>query len=436
MKSTPNPSERGFITDAAPSEDDLYKCVQCGFCLNACPTYLETGLEAESPRGRLTLMKAVNEGRVEMTPMVTRHWDLCLQCRACEVACPSGVPYGRIMMSTRAEMKSRVKRPLRERFAREVGFNRVLPKPKLMRTFGKMTRFYQRSGARDITKKIGVMKALPKRYTYLDDSLPTMGTNFFEADGRVVKPKGRINARVSLLGGCVMSMMHADTMNATLRVLVHNGFEVHLPAEQGCCGSLNMYAGERATAREMAANNTSALLSMNPDAVVSSSAGCGSTMKEYGELLHGDDAAEELASKTRDIHELLVEYGWSAPSGRIDAKIVFQDPCHLLSTQRISDPPREILKSIPGVELVDMAEPTVCCGSAGTYSITQRDMSMRLGDRKARNIVASGASYMATGNPGCALQLNNALGRAEADVEVKYVVDLLDEAYRSGGDYN
>lgn len=436
MKSTPNQSERGFITDDAPSEDDLYKCVQCGFCLNACPTYLETGLEAESPRGRLTLMKAVNEGRVDMTPTVTRHWDLCLQCRACEVACPSGVPYGRIMMATRAEMKSRVKRPLRERFARETGFNRLLPKPKLMRTFGKLTRFYQRSGARDITKKIGVMKVLPKRYTYLDESLPMMGTDFFEADGRILKPIGPIKARVSLLGGCVMSMMHADTMNATLRVLVHNGFEVHLPAEQGCCGSLNMYAGERTTAREMAANNISALLSMNPDAVVSSSAGCGSTMKEYGELLDGDHVAEALASKTRDIHELLAEYGWKIPSGRIDTKVVFQDPCHLLSTQRISDAPREILKSIPGVELVDMEETTVCCGSAGTYSISQREMSMRLGDRKARNIVASGASYMATGNPGCALQLTNALGRAEADVKVKYVVDLLDEAYRTGRDYS
>ena len=435
MKSTPNTPERGFITDDAPSEDDLYKCVQCGFCLNACPTYLETGLEAESPRGRLTLMKAVNEGRVGMTPTVTRHWDLCLQCRACEVACPSGVPYGRIMMATRAEMKSRVKRPLRERFAREVGFNRLLPRPKLMRTFGKITRFYQRSGVRDITKKIGVMKALPKRYTYFDESLPTMGEDFFQADGRVVKPIGPIKARVALLGGCVMSMMHADTMNATLRVLVHNGFEVHLPAEQGCCGSLNMYAGERATAREMAANNTSALLSLNPDAVVSSSAGCGSTMKEYGELLDGDEMAEELASKTRDIHELLAEYGWQAPTGRIKAKVVFQDPCHLLSTQRISDPPRALLRSIPGVEVVEMAEPTVCCGSAGTYAISQRDMSMRLGDRKARNIVASGAGYMATGNPGCALQLTNALGRAEADVEVRYVVDLLDEAYRAGGDY-
>ena len=237
-------------------------------------------------------------------------------------------------MATRAEMKSRVKRPLRERVAREVGFNRLLPKPKLMRSFGKMTRFYQRSGLRDITKKIGVMKTLPERYGYLDESMPEMGKEFFVADGRVIKPSGRIKARISMLAGCVMSMMHAQTMNAALRVLVHNGFEVHLPAEQGCCGSLNMYAGERTTAREMAANNVSALLSMNPDAVVSVSAGCGSTMKEYDELLEGDESAEELALKTRDIHELLYEFGFEPPTGRIDAKVVFQDPCHLLSTQR------------------------------------------------------------------------------------------------------
>ncbi len=436
MKTTPNPPERGFITEDAPAENDLYKCVQCGFCLNACPTYLETGLEAESPRGRLTLMKAVNEGRVEMSPTVTRHWDLCLQCRACEIACPSGVPYGRIMMATRAEMKSRVKRPLRERFAREVGFNRLLPRPKLMRKFGKMTRFYQKSGLRQLTKNAGVMNALPDRYGYMDDAMPEMGSSFFTADGSVVKPSGPIKARVALLGGCVMSMMHATTMEATLRVLVHNGFEVHMPADQGCCGSLNMYAGERKTARQMAANNVNTLLSMEPDAVVSSSAGCGSTMKEYGELLDGDARAEELAHKTRDIHELLAEYGFTAPSGRIDTTVVFQDPCHLLSTQRISDAPRDILRAIPGVKLVDMPEPTVCCGSAGTYSISQREMSMRLGDRKAKNVISSGAGYMATGNPGCALQLTNALKRAESDVAVRYVVDLLDEAYRVGGDYD
>ena len=435
MKSTPNTVERGFITADAPSEEDLYKCVQCGFCLSACPTYLETGLEAESPRGRLTLMKAVNERRIEITPEVTRHWDLCLECRACEVACPSGVPYGRIMMATRAEMKTRVKRPLRERFAREVGFNKLLARPKLMRTFGKMTRFYQRSGIRDLTQRVGVMKILPDRYRFLDEALPPMNGEFFVADGRVLKPMGRIKARVAMLGGCAMSMMHAATLDATVRVLVHNGFEVHLPASQGCCGSMNLYAGERTSGLEMASNNAEALLSVDPDVVVSASAGCGSTMKEYGELLPGNDEAEELANKTRDIHELLDEYGFEAPSGRLDTKVVLQDPCHLLSTQRIGEAPRKILRGIPGVELVEMSEPSVCCGSAGTYAISQRDMSMRLGDRKARNVIASGATVMATGNPGCALQLTNALDRAESEVKVRYVVDLLDEAYRKGGDY-
>ncbi len=436
MKSTPNAPERGFITAVAPAEEDLYKCVQCGFCLSACPTYLETGLEAESPRGRLTLMKAVNERRIEITPEVTRHWDLCLECRACEVACPSGVPYGRIMTATRAELKERVKRPFHERIAREVGFNRLLTRPKLMRTFGKLTRFYQSSGMRSLTKRVGVMKVLPDRYKYLDEALPPLEPGFFVPDGRVVKPMGRIKARVALLGGCAMSMMHASTMEATVRVLLHNGFEVHLPAGQGCCGSMNVYAGELATGLEMAANNVNALLSGDPDVVVTSSAGCGSTMKEYGELLPDDRAAEELAEKTRDIHELLDEYGFAVPTGRIESKVVFQDPCHLLSTQRIGDAPRRVLEAIPGVDLVAMDEPSVCCGSAGSYAISQREMSMRLGDRKARNVVASGANVMATGNPGCALQLTNALERAESEVRVSYVVDLLDEAYRLGGDYS
>ena len=425
LKSTPDTPERGFVTEFAPAEEDLYKCVQCGFCLSACPTYLETGLEAESPRGRLTLMKAVNERRIEITPQVTRHWDLCLECRACEVACPSGVPYGKIMMATRAEMKERVKRPFRERFAREVGFNRLLARPKLMRAFGRMTRFYQSSGMRTLTQRIGVMKVLPKRYRYLDEAMPPLESSFFVPDGRVVKPMGQIKARVALLGGCAMSMMHSSTMDATVRVLVHNGFEVHVPAGQGCCGSMNMYAGERPTGLEMAANNVEALLAVDPDVVVTSSAGCGSTMKEYGEFLPDNHAAEELADKTRDIHELLDEYGFAVPTGRIETKVVFQDPCHLLSTQRISDAPRRVLEAIPGVGLVAMQEPSVCCGSAGSYAISQREMSMRLGDRKARNVVASGANVMATGNPGCALQLTNALERANSGVRVSYVVDWL-----------
>ena len=380
-------------------------------------------------------MKAVNERRIDITPEVAKHWDLCLECRACEVACPSGVPYGRIMMATRAEMKQRVKRPLRERFAREVGFNRLLTRPKLMRTFGKMTRFYQRSGMRSLTKRVGIMKVLPDRYQHLDDAMPMMEGGFFVPDGRVFKPTGPIQARVAMLGGCAMSMMHASTLEATVRVLVHNGFEVQLPQGQGCCGSLNLHAGERTTGIEMASNNVETLLSEDPDFVVTASAGCGSTMKEYEEIIPEHQQAQEFAEKTRDVHELLVEFGLQEPTGRIDARVVFQDPCHLLSTQRISEAPRRILEAIPGVELVAMREPSVCCGSAGTYSISQREMSMRLGDRKASNVIATNARIVATGNPGCALQLVNALDRADSPIEVRYVVDLLDAAYRDGGDY-
>ena len=426
---------RGFISADGPEEEDLYKCVQCGFCLNACPTYLETGLEAESPRGRLTLMKAVNEGRLEMTPTVTRHWDLCLQCRACEPACPSGVPYGKIMMATRAEMKDRVERPLKERIAREIGFNKILPRPALLRTFGKVTKFYQRSGVRSAFRSSGFLNALPGDMDHLDALMPEMGDEIFVADGRVVKPMGVIKARVSMLAGCVMTMMHADALEAAVRVMVHNGVEVHVPADQGCCGSLNMYAGERSTAREMARRNVESLLRMNPDAVVSVSAGCGSTMKEYEELLPGDDDAALLADKTRDVHEFLSDLGITAPTGTIDKTVTFQDPCHLLSTQRVHDAPRGLLSSIPSLKLVEMSEGAVCCGSAGTYSISQREMSMQLGDRKARNIVDSGAQVMATGNPGCAVQLTNALSRAGSDIDVKYVVEMLDEAYLTGGDY-
>ena len=246
---------------------------------------------------------------------------------------------------------------------------------------------------------------------------------------------GEIKARVVMLGGCVMSMMDATTLEATVRVLVHNGFEVHIPEDQGCCGSLNFHAGERATAREMAMRNVQSMLASDPDYIVSASAGCNSTMKEYEELMPGDANVIEFAHRTRDLHELLVEHGFEMPTGRIDRKVVFQDPCHLLSTQRISDAPRKLLRSIPGLELVQVAEPTICCGSAGTYSVFEREMSMRLGDRKARNVIASGAALVATGNPGCAAQLRSSLQRANSDIELRYVVDLLDEAYLAGGDY-
>lgn len=429
----------GFSGPHAPKESDLYRCVHCGFCLQACPTYLETGLEAESPRGRIALMKAVNEGRLEMTDSVIGHWDMCLQCRACELACPSGVEYGSLMEATRAQVQQHTKQSFAEKTARSVGYKTILPSPMKLRMAGNALKLYKKSGMRTIARGSGLLRLLPGDAELADEYLPELSKKFFVAKGQVHPAKGLRKAKVAMLAGCVMALTHAETLEATVRVLTRNGIEVHLTAGQGCCGALNTHAGEPDSAIEMAKKNIDSFLSSNPDAIVSASAGCGAAMKDYGELLSGEadyaEKAERVAELTKDIHELLVEYEFEAPQKSLDVTVTYQDPCHLLNVQRITDAPRAILKSIPGLTLVDLGEPGMCCGSAGTYSLTQREMSAQLGKRKARNVVETGAAIVATGNPGCAMQLDFALTQvAEEDsqdrtTKVRYVVDLLDEAY-------
>ena len=422
----------GFAGEDFP-HDDLYKCVHCGFCLNACPTYLETGLEAESPRGRLALMKAVNEGRLDITPQVVGHWDLCLQCRACEVACPSGVPYGRVMEATRESVQKSFNRSKPERIGRSIGYRRILTSPARTRALGTALKLSMKTGIRNFARSTGLLRLLPGDFEHLDDSLPALSDQFFTANGQVVRPRRAPRGKVALLAGCVMPMVHAETMEAATRVLAHNGVEVHVTAGQGCCGALNAHAGERDSARDMARRNIDSFLSADPDAIVTLSAGCGSTMKEYDELLHGDAEyaakAERASSLTRDIHEYLVNLPFKPPKSRVEKRVTYQDACHLGNAQRITEAPRQLLRAIPGLELVDLPEAGICCGSAGTYSITQKEMSLRLGARKADNVVSTGAEIVATGNPGCAMQIDNALRRAGSGAQVKYVVDMLDEAY-------
>ena len=427
---------RGFTGPDAPSDDDLYKCVHCGFCLNACPTYLETGLEMESPRGRLALMKGVAEGRLAMTEAVVGHWDMCLQCRACEVACPSGVPYGRLMEATRAQVETQFKRPIKERLGRKIGYSNVLTSPTRLRWVGRAAKLYRKTGAQTLARKTGLLGILPGDSEYLDASLPPLSDRFFLADGRVVQAKGERRAKVALLAGCVMTLTHAPALEAAVRVLTHNGVEVHVSAGQGCCGALNAHAGELESARKMARRNIDSFLTAMPDAVITASAGCGSTMKEYAELLHHDpvyrEKAEHVAGLTKDIHEFLVELGLRKPEASLDYTVTYQDACHLANAQRITAAPRQVLDAIPGLTRVEMQEGTICCGSAGTYSITQKEMSQRLGDRKAANIEATRSQIVATGNPGCALQMTAALKRAGSGTRVKYVIELLDEVYSKG----
>jgi glycolate oxidase iron-sulfur subunit len=357
------------------------------------------------------------------------------------------------MESTRSEVAAHIGRPLKERIGRAIGFRGILTSPARLRAAGRALRFYQRTPLRAIARGTGVLGVLPGNVKYLDSTLPRINDRFFVADGRVIPAAGQRRARVAMLAGCVMTLMHSPALEAATRVLARNGVEVVLTAGQGCCGALNAHAGERGSAREMARRNIDSFLAADPDAIIVASAGCGSTMKEYGDLLHSDPVYREKAMQagrlTRDIHEFLASLplippkakpsfeGLRTPGTATDRplRVTYQDACHLISAQRIKDAPRSLLRAIPGVELVEMPEAGICCGSAGTYSIAQKDMSQRLGRRKARNAQAVQPDVVATGNPGCALQLENYLrematpGNVSPPPEVRYVIELLDEAY-------
>ena len=422
-----------FSGPDAPKEEDLYKCVHCGFCLQACPTYVETGLETESPRGRIALMKAVNEERIGITPTVFRHWDLCIQCRACEVACPSGVPYGRLIEATKAQVE-RYRRPrLLPRLAASVLLKRVLPSQRSLTALIAGLRLYQRSGLRRLVRWSRVLRLVSARLASLEASAPEVPRSRFKAAGQVVSAAGERRARVALLSGCVMPLIHGPEMHAVTRVLARNGCEVVVPKAQVCCGAINSHSGDLDTARELARRNVDVFLQAGVDAVVVASAGCGIRMKEYGELLEDDPEyagkAERLSTQVKDIHEFLVGLPFVPPAGRLDHRVTLQDSCHLAHAQRITEAPRALLHSIPGVEVVEMANSSRCCGAGGTYTITQRDFSLRLLDNKMNAVEDTGADVLATANPGCHMQLRQGIQRAGLSMEVRYVTDLLDESY-------
>ena len=422
-----------FTGPDAPKEEDLYKCIHCGLCLNVCPTYLETGLETESPRGRISLMKAAYEGRIGLTGNVLNHWNLCLQCRACEVACPSGVPFGRLMEGTRAEVVQKRRGALLPRLAWRLAFHHLLPHQRRLELLVSALRLYQRGGIQKLIRGSRILHILPFDLAELEATLPKVPA-FFQAKGQIVPAQGERRARVGLLSGCVMPLVHGPTMEAVVRVLSRNGCEVVVPSGQLCCGALNAHAGERQMARRMARNNVDAFFSAKVDAIIVASAGCGSTMKEYGELL-GDDSeytekADRFGHMVKDVHEFLAELPLIPPEAELSYKVTYQDACHLTHAQRVTAAPRKVLQSIPALELIEMVDSSRCCGAAGSYSITQREMSLRVLDTKMQDVEATGAYVVATANPGCTLQLQAGSRRAGLSLQIRYVIDLLDEAYQ------
>ena len=443
-----------FSGPDAPDESELYKCVHCGFCLQACPTYVETGLETESPRGRIALMKAVNEGRIGITPGVVRHWDLCIQCRACEVVCPSGVPYGRLIEATMAQVESRRKMGLLPRLVSEVSLKHVLVHQRRLGWIVSGLRLYQRTGLQKVLRKSGLLRVAPGGLGELERSLPPVSSTVFEARGQVIPAQGERKARVALLSGCVMPLVNGPQMDAVTRVLARNGCEVLVPRGQVCCGAINSHVGDLETARELARRNIEVFLSAGSrqalssaaggsrqgmaagvDTIIVASAGCGSRMKEYDHLLSDDpeyaDRACRFSEMVKDVHEFLVELPFQPPRAALSYRVTYQDSCHLANPQRITQQPRELLQAIPGIELVELSDASMCCGAGGTYTITERDFSLRLLDSKMVSVKETGAEVIATANPGCVLQLQYGAQREGLPIKVRYVTDLLDEAYRA-----
>ena len=424
---------RGFAGPDAPSEADLYRCVHCGLCLSSCPTYVETALEMESPRGRLALMKAVNEGRVGITPRIVSHWEACLQCRACEAVCPSGVPYGRIMERTRAQVKAAglQSRELK-RFSRFF-LTTALPNPRRLRLGAHFIRLYQRLGLQKLLRLSHMLHLLPGGIAKLESQVPPLSKKFFGPSDNIHPSQNEKKTTVALLSGCVMPLMQGPTMEATVRVLTRNGCDVMVPKGQGCCGALNTHAGDITTSRAMARTNIDTLMATGVERIITSSAGCGSSMKEYGELLKDDPEYREKAARfskmTSDVTEFLVDLPFDTPTGRLDRKITYQDPCHLAHAQRITAAPRIILNSIQGLELIEMENSSLCCGGAGIYSSTQPELSKRLLQRKMNSIEATGVQEVITANPGCMLQVELGFKDKDKSGNVRHVVDILDEAY-------
>ncbi|MDH3444252.1 MAG: heterodisulfide reductase-related iron-sulfur binding cluster [Deltaproteobacteria bacterium] len=405
---------------------ELYNCVHCGLCLNQCPTYRALRLEPESPRGRIHLVKAAAEGRIDLTDRFKDHIYLCLLCRACETACPSDVQYGRIAETAREHLG-----PSGSKFARVIQdfcFTRLLPYPRRLRILAGLLRLYQRIGLQKLVRPL-----LSTKLGKMDAMLPTIPKQFFQPESNVLPAIGPLRARVAMLNGCVMPLLFGEVNAATVRVLQRNGCEIVFPEMQTCCGALNIHNGEQAAAKRMARQNIDAFLAANVDAVIVNAAGCGAAMKEYGYLLRDNpnDAAKanRFSALVKDAGEFLANLGLKGKLGRLEITVTYQDPCHLAHGQRIRNQPRSLLRAIPGLELKEMEGADHCCGSAGIYNITHPEMSRHLLEEKMRAVAATKAGAVVAPNPGCMLQLRNGARAFGPDLAVYHLMDLLEHSY-------
>jgi glycolate oxidase iron-sulfur subunit len=409
-------------------------CIHCGLCLAVCPTYLQMGNEVDSPRGRILLMNALNEGRIAPSSTVFgHHIEMCLECRACETACPSGVRFSLMMNEARETVRTNEKVGFGTRLIRKLVFEVLFPSRRAMHCGFRLLRLYQRSGLQRIVRFSGILNLFPSRLKAMEALLPEVPPSAACRLPEMPGGKGRVS--VAFFQGCIMPELFASAHEATLRVLVRNDVSVCSPAAQTCCGALHAHSGEMEQARAMARRNIDAFDVAGVEFVVVNAAGCGAMLKEYGELLE-DDAqysarAAAFSGRVRDISEFLDEIGVRGELGSLPMKVTYDDPCHLLHAQKIKDAPRNLLRRIPGLELVEMRDSDRCCGSAGIYNITHPEMAGRLLAEKAENVAKTGADTIATGNPGCLLQIRQGLRERGLATPVVHPIELLDRAYEA-----
>lgn len=427
-----------YLAGDVPDESKWEDCVHCGLCLEACPTYVETGHEHQSPRGRVYLIKAVAEGKVSLDESFMDPVFTCLDCRACETACPSNVQVGSLIEAARGQVR-RVVPPDGWRGAVENFFLKgVFPHPGRLYAVGALLKFYQKSGLQWFARRTGLLNVLPRHLRDMEQVMPEVGRPVRKKYPEVIPAKnGAPKQRVGMLTGCVMDVVYSDVNEATINVLSRNGYEVTIPRGQRCCGALHVHAGDWETGKKLAKQNIDAFQQV--DHVVVNAAGCGCAMKEYPELLKDDphyrEKAARFAKKVKDVSKFLHDYGYEKPKGTLNVRITYHDACHLAHGQQVREEPRKLLQDIPGVEWVELPNADRCCGSAGIYNITHPDMANAVLERKMADIPED-VELISMGNPGCMLQMAMGVmkhGRSEKVVHTMQVLDWAYQAEEGGG---
>lgn len=425
----------GFTGIDIPSDDIITNCMHCGLCLPVCPTYSITGREKSSPRGRIRLIKSVAEGTLEITPAFVDEMNFCLDCQACETACPAGVQYGSLVESARNQIRKAGKESFGAAILKKIFLRHVISNRSYLRFVARLLWFYQNSGMEFLLKKSRLLSIIAPTLAKVQDLSPRVDTRYY-SDGQpeIIRPAGEVKYRVGFLTGCLMDVAFARVNDDTVRVLLHHDCEVMLPKSQVCCGSLQAHNGDFDVARDLARKNIEVFSRYNLDAIIMNSAGCGAMMKEYGHYLKDDPhyhvQAQALADKIKDLSEFLYDIGLKKPEMNFPHRVSYHDACHLVHSQKVFKQPRALIASIPGIDYQELDEASWCCGSAGIYNVVHYTDSMKFLARKMRNIEITRAEYIVANNPGCLLQMEYGCRTHAVKTQIVHLATLLRKVYQ------